>query len=56
MTSPSIRTWNEIGVYPKLCMGTMRRALSKVHSTLMKEMDDLKKEGNSVNSGSIHLC
>ncbi|XP_003976420.2 E3 ubiquitin-protein ligase TRIM39-like [Takifugu rubripes] len=44
MTAPSIRTWNETGVYPKLCMGMMRRALSKVHNTLMNEMDYLKKE------------
>lgn len=57
MSAPSIRTWNEIGTHPKLCMGTMRRALSTVHNTLMKEMDSLKKEGGSVKSGhSIADC
>lgn len=50
MSAPSIRTWNEIGTHPRLCIGTMRRALSRVRNTLMKEVDCLKKEGESGHS------
>lgn len=51
MAAPPLRAWNELSVHPTLCVGTARRALSKVHETLMKEMDGLKKEGQSVTSG-----
>lgn len=45
MSSPSSREWMEIGVNPELCVGTVRRTLSKVNNTLMNELDCLKKEG-----------
>ncbi|KAG7221472.1 hypothetical protein INR49_002447 [Caranx melampygus] len=41
---PPTREWTEIGVHPELCVGTMRRALSKVDDTLKKELNSLKKE------------
>lgn len=42
---PPTREWKEIGVHPELCVGTVRRALSKVSDTLSNELDSLKKEG-----------
>lgn len=53
MAAPPLRAWNELSVHPKLCVGTARRALSKVHETLMKEMDSLKKEGQSVSQSHL---
>ncbi|XP_035530856.1 E3 ubiquitin-protein ligase TRIM39-like [Morone saxatilis] len=41
---PPTRVWMEIGVHPELCVGTVRRALSKVEDTLRKELNNLKKE------------
>ncbi|KAM8747118.1 E3 ubiquitin-protein ligase TRIM39-like isoform 1-T2 [Acanthopagrus schlegelii] len=41
---PPTREWKEIGVHPELCVGTVRRALSKVNDTLSNELDSLKKE------------
>ncbi|XP_039997169.1 E3 ubiquitin-protein ligase TRIM39-like isoform X2 [Xiphias gladius] len=41
---PPTRKWLEIGVHPELCVGTVRRALSKVDDTLTGELDSLKKE------------
>lgn len=35
----------EIGVHPDLCVGTVRRALSKVNNTLLNELDSVKEEG-----------
>lgn len=51
MGTPPMIAWNEISVHPKLCVGTMRRALSKVHDTMSNEVEGLKKEGESVESG-----
>lgn len=42
---PPTRQWMEIGVHPKLCVGTVRKALSKLDDTLKSELDGLKKEG-----------
>lgn len=47
MAAPPLRAWDELSVHPKLCVGTARRALSSVQETLLKEMDFLKKEGES---------
>lgn len=47
MAAPPLRAWDELSVHPKLCVGTARRALSSVQETLLKEMDGLKKEGES---------
>ncbi|XP_029941893.1 E3 ubiquitin-protein ligase TRIM39-like [Salarias fasciatus] len=45
VTSPPVtREWSEIGVHPELCVGTVRTALSKLDTTLKKELDSLKKE------------
>ncbi|XP_042257082.1 E3 ubiquitin-protein ligase TRIM39-like [Thunnus albacares] len=41
---PPTREWMEIGVHPKLCVGTVRKALSKLDDTLKSELDGLKKE------------
>lgn len=49
---PPTREWKEIGVNSELCVGTMRRALSKVNDTLSNELDNLKKEGK-VNRGVL---
>lgn len=49
---PPTRKWKEIGVNSELCVGTVRRALSKVNDTLSNELDNLKKEGK-VNRGVL---
>ncbi|KAG7497701.1 E3 ubiquitin-protein ligase TRIM39-like [Solea senegalensis] len=41
---PPTRMWTEIGVHPELCVGNVRRALSKVDNTLKNELENLKKE------------
>ncbi|KAL4007276.1 hypothetical protein ACER0C_001128 [Sarotherodon galilaeus] len=41
---PPTKEWMEINIPPELCVGTVRRALSKVERTLMNDMDNLKKE------------
>ncbi|CAK6977560.1 E3 ubiquitin-protein ligase TRIM39-like [Scomber scombrus] len=41
---PPTREWMEIGVHPKLCVGTVRTALSKLDDTLKSELDSLKKD------------
>ncbi|XP_005748000.1 E3 ubiquitin-protein ligase TRIM39-like [Pundamilia nyererei] len=41
---PPTKEWMEINIPPELCVGTVRRALSKVERTLMNEMENLKKE------------
>ncbi|KAM7377055.1 hypothetical protein PAMA_013711 [Pampus argenteus] len=41
---PPTREWMEIGVHPKLCVGTVRTALSKLEDTLKSEMDGLKRK------------
>lgn len=51
MAAPLLRAWNELSLHPELCVGTARTALSKVQETLLKEMDGLKKEGQSDTSG-----
>ncbi|XP_042368286.1 E3 ubiquitin-protein ligase TRIM39-like [Plectropomus leopardus] len=43
MSPPPTREWTEIGIHPELCVGTVRRALSKLDNTLMNELDSLKK-------------
>uniref|UniRef100_A0A3Q3QR35 Bloodthirsty-related gene family, member 1 n=1 Tax=Monopterus albus TaxID=43700 RepID=A0A3Q3QR35_MONAL len=45
MSPPLTREWMEFSIHPELCVGTMRRALSKVESILESELDRLKKEG-----------
>lgn len=46
LTSPlPSRKWTEITVHTELCVGTVRKALSKVDITLKNELDSLKKEG-----------
>lgn len=47
MSPPPTREWMEISVHPELCVGTVRRALSKLDDTLKKELQSLKKEGKS---------
>lgn len=42
---PPTREWMEIGIHPELCVGTVRRALSKVNNVLQSELDSLKKDG-----------
>nr|XP_020475211.1 E3 ubiquitin-protein ligase TRIM39-like [Monopterus albus] len=44
MSPPLTREWMEFSIHPELCVGTMRRALSKVESILESELDRLKKE------------
>ncbi|XP_074479357.1 E3 ubiquitin-protein ligase TRIM39-like isoform X2 [Sebastes fasciatus] len=44
MSPPPTREWTEIGVHPELCVGTARRALSKLDDTLKNELDGLKTE------------
>ncbi|XP_038586033.1 E3 ubiquitin-protein ligase TRIM39-like [Micropterus salmoides] len=44
MSPPPTREWMEISVHPELCVGTVRRALSKLDDTLKKELQSLKKE------------
>ncbi|XP_060922444.1 E3 ubiquitin-protein ligase TRIM39-like [Limanda limanda] len=39
---PPSRQWTETSVHPELCVGTTRRALSKVGHTLKNELDGLK--------------
>ncbi|KAK2900003.1 E3 ubiquitin-protein ligase TRIM39-like [Channa argus] len=41
---PPTREWMEIGIHPELCVGTLRRALSKVDNNLQGELDSLKTE------------
>ncbi|XP_041635606.1 E3 ubiquitin-protein ligase TRIM39-like [Cheilinus undulatus] len=41
---PPSKQWTEIGVHPELCVGTMRKALSKLNNSLKNELDRLKKE------------
>ncbi|XP_026209278.1 E3 ubiquitin-protein ligase TRIM39-like isoform X2 [Anabas testudineus] len=41
---PPTREWMEMGLHPELCVGTVRRALSKVHCTLQSELESLKKD------------
>ncbi|CAJ1085876.1 E3 ubiquitin-protein ligase TRIM39-like [Xyrichtys novacula] len=41
---PPSKDWNEICVYPELCVGTSRKALSKLDDALKNELDALKKE------------
>ncbi|XP_072232689.1 E3 ubiquitin-protein ligase TRIM39-like [Leuresthes tenuis] len=44
MSPPPTKQWMEIGIYPELCVGTVRRALSKLDVTLKNDLDRLKKE------------
>lgn len=48
---PPTKEWMEINIPPDLCVGTVRRALSKVERTLMNEMENLKKEGDTSLAG-----
>ncbi|XP_030017525.1 E3 ubiquitin-protein ligase TRIM39-like [Sphaeramia orbicularis] len=41
---PPSKEWTEISVYPELCVGTLRRALSKLDDTLKNDLDNMKKE------------
>ncbi|XP_043952912.1 E3 ubiquitin-protein ligase TRIM39-like isoform X2 [Gambusia affinis] len=41
---PTNREWTETRIYPELCVGTVRRALSRLHNTVRKDLDVLKKE------------
>uniref|UniRef100_A0A3B5A9J8 E3 ubiquitin-protein ligase TRIM39-like n=1 Tax=Stegastes partitus TaxID=144197 RepID=A0A3B5A9J8_9TELE len=42
---PPTRQWTEISVHPELCVGTLRRTLSKLDDSLKKELDTLKEDG-----------
>lgn len=55
MSAPPVRAWNEIAVHPRLCVGTVRTAMSKVHDTLRAEMDGLKRDGEWDILGSAPL-
>ncbi|XP_049425271.1 E3 ubiquitin-protein ligase TRIM39-like [Epinephelus fuscoguttatus] len=44
MSPPHTREWSEISIHPELCVGAVRRALSKLDDTLKNELDSLKKE------------
>ncbi|XP_059211132.1 E3 ubiquitin-protein ligase TRIM39-like [Centropristis striata] len=44
MWPPLTREWMEISVHPEVCMGTSRRAMSKLDHTLKNELDALKTE------------
>ncbi|XP_028993617.1 E3 ubiquitin-protein ligase TRIM39-like [Betta splendens] len=41
---PPTREWVEIGIHPDVCVGTVRRALSKVDISLQTELDSLKSD------------
>ncbi|XP_027893733.1 E3 ubiquitin-protein ligase TRIM39-like [Xiphophorus couchianus] len=41
---PTNREWTETRIYPELCVGTVRRALSRLDNTVRKDLDVLKKE------------
>uniref|UniRef100_A0A3P9NX04 Uncharacterized protein n=1 Tax=Poecilia reticulata TaxID=8081 RepID=A0A3P9NX04_POERE len=41
---PTNREWSETRIYPELCVGTVRRALSRLDNTLRKDLDIFKKE------------
>uniref|UniRef100_A0A3B5AM10 E3 ubiquitin-protein ligase TRIM39-like n=1 Tax=Stegastes partitus TaxID=144197 RepID=A0A3B5AM10_9TELE len=41
---PPTRQWTEISVHPELCVGTLRRTLSKLDDSLKKELDTLKED------------
>ncbi|MEQ2259286.1 hypothetical protein XENORESO_009381 [Xenotaenia resolanae] len=41
---PTNREWRETRIYPELCVGTVRRAFSKLAHTLKNDLDSLKKE------------
>ncbi|XP_051800128.1 E3 ubiquitin-protein ligase TRIM39-like [Acanthochromis polyacanthus] len=44
MSPPPTRQWMEISVHPELCVGMLRRALSKLDNGLKEELERLKKE------------
>ncbi|XP_035986044.1 E3 ubiquitin/ISG15 ligase TRIM25-like, partial [Fundulus heteroclitus] len=41
---PTNREWTETRIYPELCVGTVRRTLSRLAHTLKKDLDSLKEE------------
>ncbi|XP_069014898.1 E3 ubiquitin-protein ligase TRIM39-like [Embiotoca jacksoni] len=41
---PPTREWKDIAVHHQLCVGTVRRALSKLDDTLKEELGSLKKD------------
>lgn len=41
---PTNREWTETKIYPELCVGTVRRTLSKLAQTLKNDLDNLKQE------------
>ncbi|KAM4565262.1 E3 ubiquitin-protein ligase TRIM39-like isoform 1-T1 [Fundulus diaphanus] len=41
---PTNRQWAETRIYPELCVGTVRRTLSRLAHTLKKDLDSLKEE------------
>ncbi|XP_029932044.1 E3 ubiquitin-protein ligase TRIM39-like [Myripristis murdjan] len=43
-TRPPTRDWSEFGVHPDLCVGTVRKALSKLDDTLTSQLGNLKEE------------
>ncbi|XP_013877262.1 E3 ubiquitin-protein ligase TRIM39 [Austrofundulus limnaeus] len=44
ISPPPTREWTEISIYPELCVGTVRTAMSKLHCTVQTELDNLRKE------------
>ncbi|XP_038158071.1 E3 ubiquitin-protein ligase TRIM39-like isoform X1 [Cyprinodon tularosa] len=41
---PTNRDWSETRIYPELCVGTVRRAFSRLANTLKNNLDSLKKD------------
>lgn len=41
---PASKDWSEISLHSELCVGTMRKALSKLQDSLDKQLDTLKNE------------
>ncbi|XP_076018542.1 E3 ubiquitin-protein ligase TRIM39-like [Genypterus blacodes] len=44
ISPPPTREWSELGVHSEPCVGTVRRALSKLDNTLKTQLDRLKEE------------
>ncbi|KAM6909158.1 E3 ubiquitin-protein ligase TRIM39-like [Xenentodon cancila] len=44
VSPPPTKEWTEISVSPELCVGTLRRTLSKLDDTMTNELEGLKKQ------------
>lgn len=45
---PPSREWSEVSVYPELCLGVTRRALSRLDATVRNGLDRLKEDGEEM--------